>query len=377
VTLPAIDRKLKVIATAAQGPTSPAFRIRVLVPAASLQDHGVSILAEPLFTQAQSKQFQSGSSPRRTRILVRARRDLARSLRAVPAEATTTLIQRQVDMLPFRRLERLAIGERRLVLDVDDAIWLDRSEAAGGHRLAFFKDSARKLQWLAKRADVAIAGNEFLADWLSDHAPRVAIVPSLVDVQATPIRRHAESRSVVWGWIGSPSSAVHLRSVAELLGRAARGLVGRDVRLLVVGAPAPVVPDLTVNAIPWSEAAERHALALMDIGIMPLRDTAWTRGKCAYKALQYMSAGIPVVCDDVGVSAAAVGHQEGGLVVRDRTDWIDALRSLSLDLDLRSRLGVGARQRVEREFSLERWTPKLASILRGEESPQLQLSTRP
>jgi glycosyltransferase involved in cell wall biosynthesis len=270
-----------------------------------------------------------------------------------------------VDMLPFRRLERLAIGDRRLVLDVDDAIWLDTTPDAAGHRLAFLKDSARKVSWLAGEAAVVIAGNELLADWLSARSAVVTVVPSLVDPRTTPVRRHAERERVVWGWIGSPSSAAHLQARAEWIGEAARSL-DRSPRLLVVGAKAPQIAGVEIDERPWTEDNERHALESMDIGLMPLHDSAWTRGKCAYKALQYMNAGIPVVSDDVGVSAATVGHEQGGLVTSDRTGWIEALRELSLDATLRARLGATARERVESGFSITGWAPKLASLLRGD-----------
>jgi glycosyltransferase involved in cell wall biosynthesis len=121
----------------------------------------------------------------------------------------------------------------------------------------------------------------------------------------------------------------------------------------------------------WSPAAEREALAEIDIGLMPLDDTPWSRGKCAYKALQYMAAGIPPVVDDVGISAAAVGG--AGCVATGAGQWREALRALADDAGLRTRLGATGRRRVEEEFSPRRWLPTLAAILReGGAVPALQ-----
>ena len=95
-----------------------------------------------------------------------------------------------------------------------------------------------------------------------------------------------------------------------------------------MGGSAPDVPGLRVREEAWSEEAEKRFLAEVDIGLMPLPDNAWTRGKCAYKALQYMAAGIPVVADDVGVSAEVIGHEQGGLIVPAGGDWAEPLRTL-------------------------------------------------
>ena len=106
-----------------------------------------------------------------------------------------------------------------------------------------------------------------------------------------------------------------------------------------MGGSAPEVPGLRVREEAWSEDAERRFLTEVDIGLMPLPDNAWTRGKCAYKALQYMAAGIPVVADDVGVSAEVIGHDHGGLIVPAGGDWAEPLRILASDAAMRTRAG--------------------------------------
>jgi glycosyltransferase involved in cell wall biosynthesis len=104
----------------------------------------------------------------------------------------------------------------------------------------------------------------------------------------------------------------------------------------------------------------------MDIGLMPQPDTPWTRGKSTYKALQYMAAGIPVVADDVGITSETVGQDEAGFIVRSTDEWCDALLKLAADPGLRQALGRRGRSRVERDFSVVRWAPVLASILKGD-----------
>jgi hypothetical protein len=350
------ETPVAVLAVSAQGPTSPAFRVRTRIPARALAEQGVAVDHAPLFSAAAAAAFAAGGPAARARTLLRSR-----------GQYEALLLQRQVDMLPSRSLERLAMEGRRVVLDVDDALWLDTSRDAGGHRLAFVKDSRRKLAWLAAAADRILAGNEFLADWLSGHSAAVEVVPSLVDPDLIAVRQHADGPTMVLGWLGSATTAPHLAARASELDEAARRSPV-PLELHVVGGPVPPVRRLPVTAEPWSIEAERRLLARMDVGLMPLPDNAWTRGKCAYKALVYMAAGVPAVTDDVGVSARVIGHELGGLVARPG-QWPDALLTLARDTPLRARLGETARARVVSEFSVQRWAPVIAAALRGGEAP--------
>ena len=211
-------------------------------------------------------------------------------------------------MLPVNALEqRVSIG-RRLIYDVDDALWFDGSRS-GGHQLAFLKRSAGKTRWLAERADHVVAGNEILGEWLSRYTSKVTVVPSLVDMRNAPTRRHDAKERIVVGWIGSPTTPSYLHGTVHAIEEAAKALVKVELSLLVVGGVCPPVRGVRCVQQPWSEATEQGALRTMDIGIMPLPNNRWTRGKCAYKAIQYMASRIPVVADDVGVTRWVVAGE--------------------------------------------------------------------
>jgi glycosyltransferase involved in cell wall biosynthesis len=146
--------------------------------------------------------------------------------------------------------------------------------------------------------------------------------------------------------------------------RLAGDLTHREVRLLMVGAPSSVQLDgIACEHLAWSEQAERIALARMDIGVMPLPDNAWTRGKCSYKAIQYMTAGVPVIADDVGTAERTI--EGGGYVVKDDDQWTDALFAMAKDATLRGRLGRAGRTRAVANYSVERWAGPLAAVIRG------------
>lgn len=354
---------LSVVALAAQAPHSPAFRIRVVLPGRGLAKHGVEVRPLPLFTSEEGRRFASGNVPERLRTVLSARRRLARELDALNGSTGTVFLQRQADMLPTLALERKALAGRRLVLDVDDAIWHDAS--AGGHPLARLKGSRRKVDWLAARADTVMAGNELLAEYLSARSDDVRVVPSLVDVDAIPVREHTDSATVVAGWIGSGTTVRFLEARRPALERMAAAVAPRKLEVLVVGGSLDPVAGVNTVVEEWSEETELAALQRMDIGLMPLDDDPFTRGKCAYKALQYMAAGIPVVADDVGISAKVIGHERGGLIARSPAEWVEAVAALAADSQLRARLGAEGRRRVEQDFSYERWLPEIARILGG------------
>lgn len=349
----------------AMGPTSPSFRVRTRIPSAELCRYGIAMRHEPLLSEEEDRRFHSGGAAARARTLLAARSRLARLLEA-RADWDVSLVQRQVDLMPSLRLERLAAQGKRVVLDIDDAIWHDRSPAAGGHPLARLKGTPRKVRWLAQRAEKVIAGNELLAEWLSSYSTDVVVIPSLVDHRLVPTRVHERRDRIVLGWLGSRSTARSLTALAGPLTRTA-DLLRMPTELRVVGGPAPVVSGIDLRQQAWSAQSERDFLQEVDVGLMPLPDNEWTRGKCAYKALQYMAAGIPVVADDVGLSAQVIGHGTAGLIAHRANEWVEHLVALATDPTLRTRLGDAGRQRVEQDFSVEVWAPRLAAALSGED----------
>lgn len=351
----------RVIGTSAQGPTDAAFRVRLELPGRGLAAYGIALELLPLFPGDRAQRFRAAGALGKARVLAASRRQLRRDLRQAGEGASTVIVQRQVDLAPWLALERAAAGGRRLVYDVDDAVWLSGRQT-GGHPAGVLKGAARKVRWLAGRAEHTIAGNEFLAEHLSRYSDEVTIVPSLVAPDSYGLRTHEQGEALTLGWIGSPTTAPYLAGIAPVLERFAEHS-DRPVRLLVVGGSAAEIAGVRVQERAWSPQAEREALAEMDIGLMPLVNTPWTRGKCAYKALQYMAAGIPPVADDVGVSAATVGG--AGYAVSGAESWLEALQALAADAGLRARLGGAGRRRVEEEFSPARWLPTIAAILRG------------
>jgi glycosyltransferase involved in cell wall biosynthesis len=138
-----------------------------------------------------------------------------------------------------------------------------------------------------------------------------------------------------------------------------------SIACVAIGAREDQVADGPFLAKPWSEADEVRSLKGLDIGIMPLPDEPWTRGKCGYKLIQYMASGLPVVASPVGVNGDIVRHGENGFLASTEREWNEALSRLIADPDLRRRMGALGRRRVEREFSLKVQAPRLERLVRS------------
>lgn len=344
---------MRVAVVSAEGPGSPSLAVRTALPADALRRLGLELEPRLLFDRRQADRFAAGGPLAKAAVAAGARRRLRTTLAAEVGDFDSVLVHRRADPLPSLAVERAARAGRRLVYDVDDALWHERALKAGG----------RKSRWLAERADHVIAGNSILAEHLARHAEALTVVPSLVDTGLIERREHADSEELVLGWIGSRTTAPFVARLRPVIERLAGELGDARLRLLMVGGSTEPPAGVELESRPWSDAAQADALRRMDVGLMPLPDTPWNRGKCAYKALQYMAAGIPVAADDVGVAAEVVGP--GGVVVGPEGEWREPLRELLLDATLRERLGARGRARVESDYSVERWAPVLAEVIAG------------
>ena len=341
---------MRVAVVSAEGPGSPSLAVRTELPASALRQRGVALEPRLLFDREQADRFAAGGLATKTAVAARARRALRANLAEEAGDFDAVLVHRRADPLPSLSVERAARAGRRLVYDVDDALWHDRALKAG----------TRKSRWLAERSDHVIAGNSILAEHLARHANAVTVVPSLVDTERIEVRRHQASEELVLGWIGSRTTAPFVARLRPAIEQLAGDLGGSRLRLLMVGGTTGRPAGVELESRPWSAEAQADALRRMDVGVMPLPDTPWNRGKCAYKALQYMAAGVPVVADDVGVAGEVVGP--GGVV---GGEWREELRELLLDPALRGRVGAQGRARVESGYSVARWAPVLAEVIGG------------
>lgn len=248
-----------------------------------------------------------------------------------------------------------------LVADYDDALFhrYDR------HRSAFVRGLlARKIDDVMRRADLVLAGNDYLAGRAREAgAGWVECLPTVVDLARYPVQPPKPATNVsplMVGWIGSPSTAKYLRAVSEPMRQLAeRGLI----RCVAIGANPAQLVDTPFSAIPWQEETEVSQLQQLDVGIMPLPDAPWERGKCGYKLIQYMACGLPVVASPVGVNEEIVEVGMNGFLADGEEGWLSALTALAADPQLRVGMGRAGRARVELHYSLEVQASRLRGLL--------------
>jgi glycosyltransferase involved in cell wall biosynthesis len=261
---------------------------------------------------------------------------------AQAAKSDVVIVLRKT--LPWPLLQLLRRTSRRLVFDFDDAIFCNTDGTPSPTRMSRFANMVRC-------CDHVTAGNGFLAGTAARFNPAVSVIPTCVDVSRYHVGTEQAGDGFDLVWIGSSSTRKYLESAVPAL-RAASQQVPR-LRLKIIAdfdLDAPGFPTLPVR---WQADTEAAELASSHVGIAPMRDDDWSRGKCALKVLQYMAAGLPVVSSSAGVNAEAVIHGETGFLVENDGDWAKALALLAGDPERRRQMGLAGRQRVVEHYSID------------------------
>jgi glycosyltransferase involved in cell wall biosynthesis len=248
-------------------------------------------------------------------------------------------------------LERLYIFlARKVVYDVDDMVHLLPTSSV--NRLASRFKSGERFFVLMRGASHVITCTPVLDRLARRYSEHTTDISSTINTLAyAPCNPYTNDRPLVIGWSGSHSTAPYLHLLDDVLQQLAQRY---SFTLLVMGAsPDFSVPGVTVEVVPWSEAAEIPTLQRMDIGLYPLPDDEWVKGKSGLKALQYMALGLPVVASAVGCNDRVIQNGVSGLLVHSQDDWTESLSRLITDPSLRCSLGLAARQRVEQLYSID------------------------
>lgn len=241
---------------------------------------------------------------------------------------------------------------RRMVLDVDDAVFLNYPQ---------------KFEQTARCCDLVIVGNSFLDQHVSPFADNRLLIPTCVELASYPVRNWNETteRPVV-GWIGTTLNLQYFEVIAEALRNVAKH-VNFELRLIAPDDEPLEKIDLSgvnINVIPWHGPTEVQELQKFDIGLMPLfPDREWDKYKCGLKLIQYMAVGVPGIASPVGVNADIVEHGRDGFLCNSTAEWESALLSLLNDQSLRQRVGLAARETAANKYSIEANFPRFLTAL--------------
>jgi glycosyltransferase involved in cell wall biosynthesis len=259
--------------------------------------------------------------------------------------------------LPYA-LERRAIGDTPYILDFDDA-WSLRYEQSNNPLVRLLLGD--KFRRLLRGAALTVTANETLFAWArAEGAGQVLKLPTVIDLDLYRPRPAPDGPFTI-GWVGTPLTAGYLEVIAGPLKTLA---AEAPLRLLVIGAPALRVEGVECVHRPWSAASEADDLAACHVGIMPLPDDDWARGKSGYKIIQYMAMARPAVASAIGANNQIIAPGETGFLASTPAEWLTHLRALRDDPALRERLGAAARLRVERQFSLQVTAPILIAHIK-------------
>jgi glycosyltransferase involved in cell wall biosynthesis len=333
-----------------QGQTVPAARARGFVVAAGLEKHGIPCELRVPYPSVygDTKLGFPWSRLRALFIPVSAMNQLG-NLRGL-RDTDVVYLQRPMIELPITALEKRAAKNRKSVFDFDDAIFLGLG-------------NERKIRRIVELVDHVVTGNKYLAEFA--RAPdKTTVIPTVVDAEKFAFHPPTDrkGKDAVIGWTGLRGNYKQLMTAYPAIEKVVKR-TGAQLLLISNGEPPAELTALGARYVPWSAATEVEDLAQIDIGLMPLPDSPFTRGKCAFKMIQYMALGRPAVCSPVGANCEVGTHGVEVFLPETIDGWEEHLVTLVEDPDLRARMGKAARKRIEEAYSLAAVLPRYLSVL--------------
>lgn len=262
-------------------------------------------------------------------------------------------VQREAFMTGSTRFERgFKKAGAKLIFDFDDAIW-HMDVSAGNRSLKWLKNPGKTASQIAM-SDLVIAGNEYLAAYARHHNPNVVVIPTVIDTELYFPQPELPGEKIIIGWTGSHTTIVHFQQALPVLYELQKKY-GNRIAFRVISDHVFSDPNLDVEGIIWNSATEAQDLAAIHIGIMPMPDNEWSRGKCGFKGLQYMGMAKPVVLTAVGVNTEIIQDGVNGFLAATPEEWLQKLSALIDDAALRHQIGIAARKTVEEKYSVKAW----------------------
>jgi glycosyltransferase involved in cell wall biosynthesis len=334
-------------------------RIRCYQYLPYLREHGFHITVAPLFDDYYIKDIYTAKKKRLSIVI----RSYARRLHHLLSSRSYDLLWIEKEIFPWlpawaeELLKKMGI---QYVIEYDDAIF--HSYDLHQNRLVRILMSG-KIDAAMRGAALVIAGNEYLAKRARmAGAMHVEQLPTVVDLKRYPLKCNTERQVFTIGWIGTPVTAKYLSHVHSALAQACQNNIAR---VILVGSGPVNIKGLHAEIRPWSEETEIGDIRSFDVGIMPLPDSPWERGKCAYKLIQYMACSKPVIASPVGVNKQIVEEGINGFLASNKDEWVRALSVLRDDHYLRERMGRTGRSKVEMQYCIQVTAPRLAELLRS------------
>ena len=333
-------------------------RLRLLQFIRYLQEAGIHVDISPLFSNTMLQRRYITGNYRLQDLLA----SYLRRFRALLQVKNYDLVLIEKEALPWlpNWIEGFLLKKSRYLLDFDDAQF-HRYDDHYSRFIRYFYST--KIDRLIAKSHLVIAGNNYISARCKSASARwIEIIPTVVDLDRyVPKKIYSCKKVLRIVWIGTPETVKFLNSLSGPLAELAKR---HSFKLRVIGAGKITIPGVPIELLPWSADTECSMISNCDIGIMPLPDTPWERGKCAYKLIQYMACGLPVVASPVGANCDVVINDKTGLFATSDVEWIEKLEQLLSNPELRQRLGKSGRLRVESNYCLRETALRLMTLIR-------------
>ncbi len=272
--------------------------------------------------------------------------------------------------MPFWLERLLLLYHPKVIVDYDDATFHQYDQHPSPIARFFYKNKIDKIMASAWHV---VAGNAYIkARAMQAKAKNILTLPTVIDLERYATTATPAPDVITIGWIGSPATAKFLHLLKDVIPVVCQT---RLVRFVAIGANENQINTLNMQALPWSEKHEVAEIQSFDIGIMPLPDASFERGKCGYKLLQYMACGKPVIASAVGANTDIVVPGKNGFLANTTAEWTSALSQLIDDEHLRADLGANGRNMIEEQFALEPAAHALLRLFRSLNSQEMLLPT--
>lgn len=323
-----------------------------------LEKAGMQVTVKPFFDDAYLKDFYAGKKN-----ISAVLKSYVRRLGVLFSVFSYDRVIIEKEIFPF--LPALAEWMLKLlgiqyIVDYDDAIFHHYDQSANPLIKKFL---GNKIANVMRFSGTVVAGNQYLADYAArSGAKNIEIIPTVIDLERYPIKQNADDEQFIVGWIGTKTTfEKHLLPCKDWI--KALQIQEPNIRFHIVGITEDMDLGKNVQYIRWTEETEVAEILKMDIGLMPLQDSKWEKGKCAYKLIQYAACGIPGVASDVGMNREVTVPGETGILASADEEWIQAIKTLKSNTELRHQMGRNARKKVEERYCIQQTSTKWKEIL--------------
>lgn len=349
---------MKMLLLSRYGSLGASSRLRMVQYLPYLQSAGLVVTVSPLLDDGYIKGLYADNIPKLS--VFKAYCQRITCLLKVSSFDVIWVEKEMLPWLPSWVELGLLPSNKPLIVDYDDAVFHRYDQ----HKLSVVRGLlGDKIDRVMQRANLVIAGNQYLADRAKLAGARhIAILPTVVDITRYQVSLPVQHETTIIGWIGSPATTHFLVDIAPAL---LEIVSKKQVQIIAVGANPAQLAGLPIIVVPWTEDTEVANIQRFDIGIMPLSNRLFERGKCGYKLIQYMACGKPVIASPVGVNVHIVQHGVDGFLATSSTEWLQALTQLIDDAVLRKRMGDKGRHKVEAEYSLQGSADTLVKLIQS------------